>query len=365
MRTTRRAAATIVVVALSAMASACSYSPPAWPTSPTTTAPGAATPAERAATWLLTEFDATTHLIPSPYVVGAPDPGATSYAVTSLKLTGIGGATASAAVTALAPSVDLFVKDGSGNDKPGSLARLILAVVSTGGDPHSYGGFDLVARLEATIHGTGADAGLFGTQDATYDGAFRQGISLAALSLVTPTPASIDPGAGSIDDLPAVAWLRGQQCVDGSWMPHRTDLAVACAPDFVNFTGPDTNSTALAALGLTAVSTSATTSPITYFATVRHADGGWGYDDSAFSSTDPDSTGLAMAALRALGTPPDAAAFTALTSFQLGASAPPADQGAFHYPPFVSGDPLVPNLLSTNDAILGLSTGVWPAVLAS
>ena len=362
MRTTRRAAATIVVVALSALASAVTQGAGAEPTSATASA--ATVPAEQAATWLLSQFDATTHLIPSPFVAGSPDPGATVQAAANLELTGVGHSAASAAVTALAPSVDLFVKDGTGHDKPGSLARLILAVIATGGDPHSYGGFDLVSRLGSTIQTTGTDAGLFGTQDATYDGAFRQGLSLAALSMVIPKPASIDPGAGSINDLPAVAWLRLQQCADGSWMPHRTDLTVACAPDFVNFTGPDTNSTALAAIGLRAVATSAPISPTAYFNTLRHADGGWGFDGNPTSVTDPDSTGLVMAALRALGSTPDAAASTALRSFQLGDSAPPADQGAFYYPPYAPTDPLTPNLQSTNDAILGLSNGIWPAVLA-
>ena len=50
-----------------------------------------------------------------------------------------------------------------------------------------------------------------------------------------------------------------------------------------------------------------------------------------------------------------------LRSFQFGASAPASDRGAFFYPPF-SGPP-TPNLLSTNDALLGLAPGVWPAVL--
>jgi len=369
MRTTRRAAATIVVVAASALASACAYSPPPWPMMPATTTTTPTTPvivpaSQRAANWLLTQFDATTHLIPSPYVIGSPDPGATAYAVTSLKLAGLGSSTAAAAVAALAPSVEPFVKDGSGNDRPGSLARLILAVVSTGGDPRSYGGFDLVARLEATMRTTGADAGLFGSQDPLYDGAFRQGLSLAALSIVTPKPASIDPGPGSIDDLPAVAWLRTRQCTDGSWMPHRSDLGVACAPDPVLFTGPDTNSTALATLGLHAVGATSVVSPLAWINSVRSADGGWSFDGSTFSPTDPDSTGAVIAALRALGEVPDAAAISSLTSFQLGAAAPAADQGAFYYPPFVATDPLVPNLLGTNDAILGLSDGVWPAALA-
>ena len=210
---------------------------------------------------------------------------------------------------------------------------------------------------------TGPNAGLFGSQDATYDGAFRQGLSLAALSLVTPKPASIDPGAGSVASLPAVSWLLSQQCADGSWMPERTDLSTPCAFNPVTFAGPDTNSTAMAVLGLHAVGATAAIEPTTWLASIRDADGGWSYDGAPTTGSDPDSTGLVMAAERALGDKPDAHAIAALRSFQFDSSAAPADQGAFFYPPF-SGPP-VANRLATNDAMTGLAPGVWPAVIKS
>jgi hypothetical protein len=258
-------------------------------------------------------------------------------------------------MAALAPDAESFIGDGAGGDLPGSLARLILAVVATGGDPHAYAGTDLVARLEATIQ----PSGQFGTQDSTYDGAFRQGLSLAALSVVSPTPASIDPGAGSVDDLPVVAWLRAQQCDDGSWQPIRTVPVTPCAFNPVTFSGPETNSTSVATLGLAAVGATAVVDPNTWLTSIRSADGGWSYDGTG--SSDPDSTGLVMAARRALGIAPDAAAISALRSFQFDDTAPAADRGAFFYPPF-SG-PAVANLLSTNDAMLGLAPAAWPGVL--
>ncbi len=350
MRSTRRAAATILVVAITAFAAACA---PMYAPDPATVG------ANGAANWLVTQFDATTHLIPSAFVPGSPDPGASAYAATSLKITGVGGTTASAAVAALAPIVDLYVKDSGGNDKPGSLSRLILAIESIGGNPRAFGGFDLVARLEATIRTTGPDVGLFGVQSPTYDGAFRQGLALSALSLVSPKPASIDPGAGSIASLPAVAWLFSQQCADGSWMPYRANLATPCAFDPITYSSPDTNSTALAVLGVHAVGGTSPVDPATWLNAIRNPDGGWSFDGSVGSPSDPDSTGLVIGARRALGTFPDAAAISALLAFQLGASAPAPDQGAFFYP----YGPPTPNLLATNDAILGLANGVWPQVL--
>ena len=348
MKALRGAAATCVVVALTWM-SACA---------PTPTTDAAAAARTGAGAWLAQQFDATTGVIPSPYVPGTNDLGSTATAITSLRIAGTGGNVAAAAVTALSLRVDEYVVDGSGNDQPGPLARLILAVRSTGGDPRSFGGTDLVARLEATLLTSGSDAGRFGVQDATYDGAFRQGLALAALSVVVPRPAVVDPGTGSVDDLPAVAWLQAQQCSDGCWMPYRADLTAPCAFDPVTFASPDTNSTAMAVLGLRSLGATAPADFSAWLTSVRNADGGWSFDGGAGSPTDPDSTGLVVAARRATGTLPDTAAVSALIGFQLGSSYPAAEQGAFYYP---YGTPS-PSLLATNDAVLGLAPGVWPAV---
>lgn len=350
----RRTVALTAMLALATLGAACVNQPP--PPGPTAPPDPTAAPRAAAGTWLVSQFDTGTGLIPSAYVPGANDLLGSAQAAATLGLTGTGTATASAAVAALATQVDAAVKDGSGNDKPGALARVILAVHSTGGDPRAFGGTDLVARLEATIQTSGPDAGRFGVQDATYDGAFRQGLSLAALSVVSPTPASIDGSLGTINAEPAVAWLRTQQCADGSWMPSRPSLSTPCAFDPITYAGPDTNSTAMAQLGLRAVGSWAPVNPLGWLSTIRNADGGWSYDGSAGSPSDPDSTGLVMAAIRSLGLTPDPAATASLLSFQLGSADPVPDRGAFFY----SQSSRTPSLLATNDAVLGLSPGVWP-----
>ena len=86
---------------------------------------------------------------------------------------------------ALAGRVDEYTVDANGDDLPGSLARLIIAVESVGRNPRTFGGTNLVARLEATVQ----PSGLFGVQDATFDGAFRQGLSLAG-----PLPGQAEAG---------------------------------------------------------------------------------------------------------------------------------------------------------------------------
>ena len=340
------------VLAMAALVTA-ACAPAAWPPRDPT---GRAV--EAAAGWLENQFDPATGLIPSAFIPGESDLGGSVSAVLSLVLADAAPGTVDAAIAALAPRVDDYVVDGSGNDKPGALARLIMAVVATGGDASMFGGHDLVARLESTMIATGPDAGRFGSQVATYDGAFRQGLALSALSLVTPTPASIDPGSGPIGDVAPVEWLFDQQCADGSWMPFRSDLSEPCAFDPVTFAGPDTNSTSMAAIGLAAVDATARVEVDSWLWSVRNPDGGWSYDAGIGSATDPNSTGLVIAALRVLGSPPDTAAVNALIGFQFDHNAPQSDQGAFWYPPF-SGPP-TPSLLATNDAITGLVTTPFP-----
>ena len=146
---------------------------------------------------------------------------------------------------------------------------------------------------------------------------------------------------------PAVAWLRSQQCADGSWMPSAT-TSTPCAFDPATFSGPDTNSTAVAALGLAAVGARAKVDAGTWFAAVRGSDGGWSFSGGADTASDPDSTGLVLAAREALGIAIDQAGFERLVSFQFGPSTAAERRGAFWYPPFDSS-PRQPNLLATND----------------
>jgi len=85
-----------------------------------------------------------------------------------------------------------------------------------------------------------ADKGLYGATDPTFTGVFNQSLAILGLTSVGVTPSRS-----------AVNWLVGQQCADGSFESYRADTSVACAPaDPANFTGPSTNSTALAALAL-------------------------------------------------------------------------------------------------------------------
>jgi len=142
-----------------------------------------------------------------------------------------------------------------------------------------------------------ANPGLFGTQDPTYDGVDRQATAILGLVAVE---AKVPPLA--------VNWLLRQQCADGSFSAYRADTSVPCeAPDLVNYTGPNTNSTALAAMALGALATSdspntrvarqAARKAVTWLIAQQQADGGWEW--LAGLGSDSTSTAMTLGAIAA------------------------------------------------------------------
>ena len=140
--------------------------------------------------------------------------------------------------------------------------------------------------LATPANAAGPDAGLYGATDPTYDGVFRQSLALVALDEAgAPIPAT------------AVDWLAGQQCLDGAFVSYRASIRTACpAPDAANFSGPDSNSTALAAMALAAVGRrEAADRASKVLVSWQNADGGWSYIPGGDS--DVNSTALALQAL--------------------------------------------------------------------
>jgi hypothetical protein len=309
---------------------------------PTTDGP---TAASYATAWLAEQLDAG---IPMQNF-GSPDWGVTLDAALGMLGAGSGGAQVDAVWASMVADREAAVAPG-GVEQPGRLARVILLAVALGEDPRAVGaapGQDLVARLVASRQTSGADTGLFGSQNPTYDGAFRQGYSLAALV-----------AAGVAPDPSAVQWLLDQQCgpeaSEGAWMPYRSDLSVPCADDPALFVGPDTNATAAAITGLSAVGQgdAAIDAALGWLDGVQEPDGGWG--QMVGYGTDPNSTALVLQALLAVDAA-DAPRFAdrsatplgALLSFQLGCSTPEADRGAFTFP----GSNDAPNGFATAQAV--------------
>lgn len=137
------------------------------------------------------------------------------------------------------------------------------------------------------------DAGLFGSQDPTYDGVLRQSTAILGLDAV-----------GQRVPESAVTWLLTQQCDDGSFASYRADTSAPCPPvDLTSYTGPDTNSTAAAVIALEAITTGrsgplsrAATKARAWLRSQQGSDGGYAW----FAGLDSDALSTSMV-LSALG----------------------------------------------------------------
>lgn len=152
------------------------------------------------------------------------------------------------------------------------------------------------AALSAMLLATpaqAADTGLYGSTDPASDAVYRQSLAILGLTAV-----GVDPNPR------AVRWLVDQQCADGSFQSYREDTSTPCAKsDPQAFTGPDTNSTALAAMALQATGESAAArraaDALVGGAQRRGRVAAWPYN---FGGTpDASSTGLVVNALESVG----------------------------------------------------------------
>lgn len=194
-------------------------------------------------------------------------------------------------------------------------------------------------------------SGLFGSQDPTYDGVFRQSLALIALSSQDmPIPPT------------AARWLIDQQCADGAFEAYRADPAARCKDsDLDTYSGKDTNSTAMAAMALTLIGQeSRARKAISWLESTQNADGGIPWLKGGTS--DSSSTALTMLALRTVGEP--VASFRNagrslrmyLRTTVLGCKYPKGQQGAVS---FMKSGPLVASDMTTAQVTAALSLA-WP-----
>ena len=279
---------------------------------------------------------------------GAPAYSNTVDAALALAAAKDRGTSYTNAVNYMKTHVDNYVKDSNGVDQPGALGKLAMLAVSAGQDPTTFGGTNLIQRIRATKR---AD-GLFGAQDPTFDGAFRQSLALLAFAAANAAPPA-----------DSVAWLKSQQCTDKGWQSYRADTTQPCtATDVANFAGEDSNSTGIAAQALHALSaTFPKGNPLDFLKAMQNTDGGFGYLKG--TGTDADSTGLGIQAILALGEDPTAGRWvlaggtpmTALLALQV--ASPDADRGAFD---FQQENPLKPNFLATVQAVPAAARQPFP-----
>jgi hypothetical protein len=187
-------------------------------------------------------------------------------------------------------------------------------------------------------------SGLFGTADATYDGTYRQSYALMGLQATgAPMPQA------------AIDWLIDQQCANGSFTAYREDTAGPCpAPNLTTYTGPDTNSTALAAMALKAVGKQAAANrAIRWLRGQQFPGGGWEW--IAGLGPDSVSTGLALQALRGVpGTGQERQrAVNFLRRHVQGCDAPVASRFGVVFQ--ITDPAMNPDPLSASQALVGLS----------
>jgi hypothetical protein len=309
--------------------------------------------AKQGARWMSEQIIANNGFLTS---FGSPDPVNTAYAVIGLRAAHVGAPASDAAIAYLKTQLGSPLQL-NGTDAPGQIAYYVMAAVAAGEDPAHFGGTgaanDLVARLLATQRTTGPDAGLFGVQDPSFDGAFRQGLALAALK-AAKTPLA------NLSVIEGIAWLAHQQCANGLWQAYRSTTATPCDPADPNqFTGPDTNSTALAMQGLAAYAQRPMqATAVASLHAVQSADGGFPYIAAAGQSSDPNSTAVVIQGLVAdqqhpakpEWSKPGGTPFSALIGDQLNCTDPAPNRGAFFYPGFGRD----PNTFATVQAIPAL-----------
>ncbi len=321
---------------------------------PATAAPPSSDPktdAKAAAAWIAERVNAS-GFIPSATSPTKADFSSSAQAVTALAAAGVGKSKVTALLAYLGSHIDAFVT-ANGFDDPGAIAYLILAAKAGGADPTSFGPAhaDLVTRLVATQQSDG----LFGlAANATFTGAFDEGLSLLALH------------AAGIANPHGVTWLEGQQCDDGSFTAFRADTTVACpAVNTSTFVGPDTNSTALALLGLIAQGdTTAAAKAETALRAVRNAGGGWGFFAASTQATDGNSTGLVLEALRTVTGVADQQGLRALLTLQVGCAGAVADRGGIAFQPDGQGG-LAGDMFATVQATAALAEVALPITSAT
>ena len=251
----------------------------------------------------------------------------------------------------------------SGADLPERLASLILLANTTGSNPRSFGepGVDLVARAEA-MYGQ-VVPGFYGYQEP-WSSVQDQSLMVIALQAVEATP----PAA-------AIDWIVDQQCSGGTnpqsslggWQASRTttgnSLDDCSAPDPLNYSGTDTNSTAFAIKALQYLGrTAPLAAAATFLQNAQAASGpsAGGFPWFAGGDVDANSTALVLQAITAMGQSPSvwsvggATPLAVLESFQL--SSPASDAGSL----FASWNPGVPDLLASYQGVWGLSLSAFP-----
>ncbi|OON76701.1 prenyltransferase/squalene oxidase repeat-containing protein [Streptomyces tsukubensis] len=159
-----------------------------------------------------------------------------------------------------------------------------------------------------------APAALYGEQDPTYDGVWRQSLALVALDAAGVRPATS-----------AVGWLTEQSCDNGAYAPYRANTSGDCGPK--ERVQSDVTGAAVQALAAVGGHRAEIDKSVAWLKSTQNKDGGWGLNPGLPS--DANSTATVIGALAAAGQKPaevtsgkDKSPYDALLAFAL-----PCDKG--------------------------------------
>ena len=306
-------------------------STPSTTTSSTPSATPTDTPLSRASAYVITALTDGSHVV-GPY---GPDLDQSTDVALGLAATADHRAPLAAVVTYLEQNAAKYVHgdpalgERADANYSGATAKLALLAQVTGNDPTSFGGLDLVGELLALQVTTGPQTGRFADDSAFGDFANPLGQAFGVLALEratttgAPAPAvdylvaaqcadggfpevfgaktcTSSPSATGLAlqalvaadaDCPATraqAWLRSHQGGDGSFQALATEAAPVISANV--------NSTAYAALGLSAT-LQATTTALAYLTSTQNPDGGLPPVPSSSKTSDVFATAQALVAL--------------------------------------------------------------------
>jgi len=239
-----------------------------------------------------------------------------------------------------------FTPDGNGVERPGAVGQVALLAAAAGKNARNFGGSDLVAKIQANETPAGADAGMYGLVN-TAAAVFLHSFAMLGLR-----------AAGSQPSAQAVAWLRAQQCPDGSWPAYRSAThrtQGTCAASGTGSAEADATAMAIQALALEG---SVPANAADGLRLLQRPGGGFAF--AVGSTPNSNSSGLAVQAIAALSQDAESTAWTnaggsalaGLRSFQVTCSdATESKRGGFRYLPSSKE----PDVLATSQAIWGLS----------
>lgn len=245
----------------------------------------AGTPAARAADWLLSEADGGV----LPRGDGSADWQLTSDAVLGLIAAGASTEQLGPLLTSLERAVGEgrygVLRAGEGQEAlidGGALAKLAVIVRSTGGDPHSFAGLDLLAEVAAAL-----ESGRVGNQSVPGN-TFAQAYVVMALV------------GGRQDAAPAIDVLLQQQCPGGDF---RLGLGTGPCTSGADDADRDVTALAIRALRAAVAAGFAVRAPLDraaeWLVEDQAADGSW-VGSPATDVANSNTTGLAADALAEL-----------------------------------------------------------------